>query len=317
LPPLRSSRRWPYATPSPLNLTYTVIYRIVRIECIHFIMRNAAGSGIQVLDRAVGLLLELARTPRPVPLAQLAAATGLSRSTTRRVLAALEAHELCERRAPGFYALGIRLLELGSLVGDRLDLRELARPELQRLADTTNLSVFLYVPKTTAAICIDRIDGRFAHTMAIAIGGRVPFHAGAGSKAMLASFEPDELARFLADVTELPRLTDRTITSPDALKDELHLVRKRGWAMSYEEMTEGVSAIGAAIIGHANAVVGAISVSGLTPHVFNDATEELAESVVSTAAVISRKFRPRSSVDASLSVEVSPRPNQNEAAISI
>src|SRR3546814_19268137 len=81
---------------------------------------------IQVLERAMRLLDVLAKRSEPVPLKDLAAATGLHTSTTHRILNDLVVGRYVERVDSGLYQLGMRLLELGSLVKGRLNVREVA-----------------------------------------------------------------------------------------------------------------------------------------------------------------------------------------------
>ena len=87
-----------------------------------------ASPAIQVLERAYALLDVLAAHPDPVPLKDLAAATGLHPSTAHRILNDLTIGRLVDRPEPGCYRLGMRLLELGNLVKARLDVRELLKP---------------------------------------------------------------------------------------------------------------------------------------------------------------------------------------------
>ena len=75
---------------------------------------------IQVIDRMMKLLDVLAQHPDPVTLKQLALETGLHPSTAHRILGAMTQSGFVDRTDAGIYRLGIRLLELGSLVKSRI-----------------------------------------------------------------------------------------------------------------------------------------------------------------------------------------------------
>lgn len=245
------------------------------------------GSPVQVIDRAVALLDELAADSRPQSLAALSATCGLSKSTTRRVLMALEQHGFCERAATGEYRLGLRLFELGTLVRERLDLRERGKPALEWLAETTHLTVFLCIREDDRAICIERIAGRFAHTLALRLGGTLPLHAGASPLVLLAYSPDDEVERYLARFGPLEGFTARTMTSPGAVRQAVRDCRTHGFVVSDQDVTDGVAAIGAPVFDHTGVVVAAVSLSGLTPHVLGESQARIVDAVCTAASRIS------------------------------
>lgn len=249
-----------------------------------------SGSLVQVIDRAAALLDELAADSRAKSLAALSVASGLSKTTARRVLASLEQHGFCERTATGEYRLGLRLFELGTLVRERLDLRERSRPALEWLAEMRHLTVYLCVREADRAVCIERIDGRFAHTLALRVGGTQPLHAGASPLVLLSYTSDENVERYLARAGGLEKLTARTMTSMVAVWRAVSACRARGFAVSREDVTDGVAAIGAPVFDHAGTVVAAVSLSGLTPHVLGANEQRLIEDVRAAAARISREL---------------------------
>ena len=95
---------------------------------------KAPGS-IQVIERMMSLLDALAASPDAASLKQLALATELHPSTAHRILAAMSAARFVERQDAGTYRLGIRLLELGSIVKSRISLREYVLRLCDNLSD--------------------------------------------------------------------------------------------------------------------------------------------------------------------------------------
>jgi DNA-binding IclR family transcriptional regulator len=93
------------------------------------------------------------------------------------------------------------------------------------------------------------------------VGKRVPLHAGAGSKCLLAHSTPQLIERFVQRASPLPRFTDRTITDPSLLMDELAQIRTQGYSVSDEDLDEGACSIAAPILNHKGEVVAAISIA--------------------------------------------------------
>lgn len=243
---------------------------------------------IQVIDRVVAILGTLAAGgAAPMQLADVARDTGLSRSTAHRLLSSLEQHGLCERFEGGRYQLGLRLFELGSIVLRRLDLRERGRPELDRLARETDLTAFLCLRDRDRAVCIERVDGRFAHSLALQLGGSLPLHLGAAPRVLLAFAPPAEIERYLKQAAAGAYGPD---ADPALIRAELEQVRARGWSLSDGDVNHGAAAIGAPIVDHRGELAAAVSISGLRPHVMGERMEELAATVVRVGVAISHRL---------------------------
>ena len=223
--------------------------------------QKGAKSSIQVIERMMSLLGALARHASPVNLKQLAGETRLHPSTAHRILSVMVDNRLVDRIEPGTYRLGIRLLELGSLVKSRISVRQEALPHMQHLnlelGETVNLSVrhddeVVYVERTSG-------DSSMMRVVQI-IGARAPLHITAVGKIFLAEDGPEKCADY-ARRTGLPRFTDNTLTDVDSLTRELDKVRRQGYAFDNEEAEKGVSCIGAGIYNDEGRLVAGLSVS--------------------------------------------------------
>ncbi|MHB1537680.1 MAG: IclR family transcriptional regulator [Solirubrobacteraceae bacterium] len=248
-------------------------------------------SQIQVIDRAVALLRALAAADEPVRLRDAASATGLTASTTRRILSSLCHHELCEQTPDGTYGLGLALFELGSRVEASLDIRTRSLPALKRLSESSHLTVFLCVHRDERAIAIERIDGRYAFSLALTLGGSLPLHVGACSRVLLAH-QPEEEALEMLRRNPPDRYTERTLTEPAEILADMRLTRERGYVISDEDVTPGVAALGTPVFGHlfSEHPVAAISVAGLVPQVLGEHLEPLLKQLRQTAEEISREL---------------------------
>ncbi|HSS42720.1 MAG TPA: IclR family transcriptional regulator [Solirubrobacterales bacterium] len=228
-------------------------------------------SPIQVIDRATWILRVLGAAKRPLGVRELARRVELSPSTTRRILVSLCDNGFCEQTGDGNYQLGLTLLELGSKVEAGLDLRTRALPALRRLAEVSDLTAFLAVRREDRAITIERVDGRYAFSLAVTVGSSLPLHAGGISRALLA-YLPEDEARGYIRQGPLRSFTDRTLVTESALIGDREEIRRVGYAISEEDVTPGVAALAMPIFDHRSAdePVGSISVAGLVPHVIDE-----------------------------------------------
>jgi DNA-binding IclR family transcriptional regulator len=253
----------------------------------HGRMASTNGSGsVAVLAKAMALVDHVAEEGEVTP-ARLAELTGEPRSSVYRLLASLQELELVEPgRRRGTYMLGLKLFRLGRTVVSRFDERQAALPVMQRIHDEVGETTFLCVRRGYDAVCIERIDGTRVNLLALSLGGSLPLHAGAASRALLA-FEPPEFwDEYLEHVTP-EALTDKTPAARAALLDELRATRERGYAVSDEDVTPGIAAVGAPIYDHTGGVRAALSFGGLRDHLFAD-IERAIELACDGAAEISR-----------------------------
>ena len=143
-------------------------------------------SSIQVIERMMKLLDVLAEHADPVTLKQLAIETGLHPSTAHRILGAMTHSGFVERSDTGSYRLGIRLLELGSLVKSRISLRETAMPFMLKLHAATGESINLGVRAGDEIVYVERTSsGRASVRVVHIVGARAPLHTTATGKLFL------------------------------------------------------------------------------------------------------------------------------------
>lgn len=172
----------------------------------------------------------------------IARRTKINASTVSRLLATLVDSALVEHvQASGRYRLGLRLVQLGNAVVERLDLRDLARRELEALVAATGETATLSAPGEGVAITIDFVPGPSSVQGVAQIGRSSVAHATATGKVMLA------FGANGATPAPLTAYTARTITDAAALDGELQRVRDRGWAESLEERENDLNAIAAPI----------------------------------------------------------------------
>jgi DNA-binding IclR family transcriptional regulator len=220
-----------------------------------------AKSSIQVIERMMRLLAALGHHPSPVNLKQLATETRLHPSTAHRILSVMVEHRLVDRIEPGTYRLGIRLLELGSLVRSRISVRQEALHHMQTLHEELGETVNLSVRHDDEVVYIERAsDNNSMMRVVQIIGARAPLHITAVGKLFLAEEGPEGSADY-ARRTGLPKFTDNTLTDSESLVRELEKIRRLGYAFDNEEAEKGVSCIGAGIYNDEGKLVAGLSVS--------------------------------------------------------
>jgi DNA-binding IclR family transcriptional regulator len=193
-------------------------------------------KGIRVLD---------AVEPGPASLADLVAATGLSRATAHRLAVALEAHGLLRRTADGRFALGLRLVGLGRAAADALPLADAAGPALAELRAATEESVQLYVAEGDQRVCVASLESPHGLRTIVPMGAALPLDRGSAGRALRA-------------------------TGP-------------GWVASVEERERGVASVSAPVRDADGHAIAAVSVSGPVERTTRRPGERYGEAVEAAA----------------------------------
>jgi DNA-binding IclR family transcriptional regulator len=201
------------------------------------------------------------RIDKPLRLDEVAARTGLPRSSAHRILNQLHSAGLLQHSTQG-YRLAASALP-AARGGDHADLRSAASPVLERLCADTTLVVHLGVLVGSDVVYLDKVSGNCAAAVPTRVAGRTPAHASALGKAMLAQLPAEDVDRTLEDV--LPKRTPSTIADRTTLHQELAKIRSRhGLAYDDQELAVGLSSI-AAPIAMTGATVAGLSLTGAVP----------------------------------------------------
>lgn len=222
---------------------------------------DPARGTVRSVSRAVAVLRAFRQDQPSLGLAEIAASAQLDRATTRRMLLTLMGEGLVRQDAVSQrYALTLRVLELAAAVSTG-SLREEARPAMLRLARETGATVFLSVADTPGALCLERIDGHDpVQVKWWAVGSHMPWNCGAGPRLLLAHMPAAEA---LAALRHAVTLTAHSETDFQALLSHLAEVRRRGFEVTVDDVTVGLSAV-AVPVGTPTDPVAALSIGGLT-----------------------------------------------------
>ncbi len=249
--------------------------------------------GTQSVLRAVSLLKAFDDEHPEWRLSQLARKVDLNKTTTFRLLSALESEGLIARSEAGeSYVLGPELVVLGGHVLRANNLRAISRAELEKLAAMTGETASLEILTDNEMLIIDEVVGDHLVSGVRSIGTRWPIHGASTGLALLAIWPKDERNAFLQN--PLTSITAKTITDPVDLQRLLVQATSQGYAVADEMLEMGLIAIGAPLVNYNNCAVGAISIYGPKSRIAQERVVEIGELVRETADRISARlgYRP-------------------------
>ncbi|WP_067461689.1 IclR family transcriptional regulator [Actinomadura macra] len=205
----------------------------------------------RVVEQALQVL-EVIGERGPMSPSEISRVTGQNRTVVHRMLATLHARGFL-RQAGGTYHLGALFLKFAETIEPAL--RAAVREVIEGLARDTEETVVLSVPDDTDSVAIEQVIGR-AHPIRVEyeLGSRRPLASGASGRAILA-FAPDDVLARVLDAAD----------HPGPLRRQLDEVRQLGYAISHDELKQGVHGIAAPVLGDDGHAGAAVSV--LTPSV--------------------------------------------------
>jgi DNA-binding IclR family transcriptional regulator len=207
----------------------------------------------------------------------------IGRSTAYQYLSTLHAEGYVNKQDKKYH-IGVKYLDHGMYARNRHPIIELARPSLDSLVEETGEIGWLTCEDNGKLVTLDIVVGKrdINNKFRGRIGNREFLHAHAGGKAILATYSDDEVSSVI-DAHGLPEYTDRTITDPEALFEELADIRDSGIAVNDEEAITGYRAVGAAVT-QDDETVGSITIGGpknrLTGEYFHDTLPEQLRGVI-------------------------------------
>lgn len=242
--------------------------------------------GTQAVLRAIALLKVFTDARPQWGLSDLAQAVGLNKTTTYRLLTALESEELLERHAEtDTYRLGLGMISLGGYALRANDLRALCQQELRSLAALAKETAALELLTGAEVLILDEVTGDRVMSGGQAIGTRWPVYATSTGKAMLAVMPTAEVTAVLPP--HWPPLTPHTLPDHAALFADFAQTRARGFALADEELEIGLVAVGAPLLDFDGRVVAAISLAGPKTRLGNGRIAEIGPLVAAAARRVS------------------------------
>jgi DNA-binding IclR family transcriptional regulator len=239
----------------------------------------SARTGTQSIDRAAALLVHVVESGEPTSVSRLAETTGLPKSTTSRLVGALERQGLLQRDRATVRPGPVLLRFAGR--DDYAGIVAASSGALDRLAAASGETVNVGVSTPNGIEQLDQRDSRHFIGSTNWVGRCVPHHCTALGKVFLA-----------AGTSKLPgapleQLAPRTIVEPDLLKIDLDQVRADGYATTVDELEPGLWAVAAPIHGAGGGVVAALSISGPSTRLRTGLLPELGRLLIREADTVS------------------------------
>lgn len=263
--------------------------------------------GTQALRKGLDVLNIIANANKPLRFKDLLELSRLPNPTLSRLLQTLVEYRLVHfEDISQTYRLGARSFEMAHRVWEDFDLKQGASPELDRLFELLKESVRLGVLENDQVLVVDSREAAQALRVSVGMGLRLPPHASALGKAMLAYLNADNLDRALNEMN-YEQFTESTIVDPAVLKNELSLAKARGYAISVEEKTLGVNSIATAILNHKLEPIGAIGVSAPSCRLPEEKLHFIAGDIMKAARRVSGNIG-----EVAMSILSDPRPRRKK-----
>jgi IclR family KDG regulon transcriptional repressor len=224
-------------------------------------MISKASAKLETVDRIL-VLLECFTDEKPEwGVTELSEEMGLYKSVVHRMLTTLGRRGyVIQNPQTKRYALGIKLFELGMLVGRQMNLISIARPVMKKLGERTNETVLLSIVDSLSGVCIEKIESTQSIKSTSQLGKRVPLYAGAPTKLLLAYLSSEAIESVIA--SSLVAYTEQTIVDPERLKNELDEIRRQGYCVTYGELDLGSAGVSFPIRNYEGKIIASLSVVG-------------------------------------------------------
>ena len=211
------------------------------------------------LDRGLRLIEAFDEThPRLSP-STAARRTGMTRAAARRYLLTLRHLGYLEGDGKLFW-LTPRVLRLGWSYVDSARVARIAQPFLQRLTAVLGGAAYFAVRDGDDVVFVALSGTRQVQNVGFMLGARVQANIAVAGIAMLSCRPQEEVERWLSGRVFVP-FTPYTVTTVDGVRELIATARRRGYALTEQQLDPGMRGIAVPIRSRTSDVVGAISVS--------------------------------------------------------
>jgi IclR family transcriptional regulator, pca regulon regulatory protein len=246
---------------------------------------------VQSLERGLAVIRSFDSEHPDLTLSEVAARTGLTRATARRLLLTLGDLGYVSTNGRRF-SLTPRVLDIGYAYLSSLNVQQIAQPYLEALSERVHESVSVTVLDGADIVYVARVPTKRIMTISLGLGSRLPAYCTSMGRVLLAELAPEDLAGTLPEPLE--RHTEHTVTSAADLAVVLKQVRAQGWALVDQELEMGLRSVAAPLRDSSGRAVAAMNVStqvARTP--MEELHERFVPELVTTAGQISEALAKR------------------------
>jgi IclR family pca regulon transcriptional regulator len=246
---------------------------------------------VQSLERGLAVIRSFDAEHPDLTLSEVAARTGLTRATARRLLLTLGELGYASTNGRRF-SLTPRVLDLGYAYLSSFNVQQIAQPYLEALSERVHESVSVTVLDGVDIVYVARVPTKRIMTISLGLGSRLPAYCTSMGRVLLAELAPEDLTGALPERRE--RHTEHTVTSAADLAVVLERVRAQGWALVDQELEMGLRSVAAPLRDSSGRAVAAMNVStqvARTP--MEELHERFVPELVITAGQISEALAKR------------------------
>ena len=243
---------------------------------------------VNAIDKALFILACFLPYNKEMGTVEISQRLGLHKATASRILQTLARHGfLSQNKETKKFMLGYTVVQLARAVNQsfKADLIPIAKPFVDSLREELEETITLEVRSGKSIFMGYIARGPQLLALAGSVGGRVPAHAAAGAKAIVAFSSPEMRRELLGE--QLKRFTKNTLTDHDAFAREVEKIRKEGLAFDREEVVEGTYAIGAPVFNHEAEPVAAVIVAAPRQRIAMRGNSKVVKALKETAKKIS------------------------------
>jgi IclR family KDG regulon transcriptional repressor len=251
--------------------------------------RFVLSQSVRAVERALDILLCFNREEPTRSLTQVAESVHMSKTTVHRLLTTLENKRFINRdKATGLYRLGLRFIEMASLVMRDVNLHRWAHPYLQQLSAEYGETVDLSILEGSCVMYLEVIESPQRVKLAAAVGQRLPAFFTASGKALLA-FLPEEQTRKILSENLLEHNAQSRLSLTEMIAD-LKKTADRGYAISEQEYEQDINAVAAPLFDADHNPIASIAIVGPSFRLSKDRLPELGESIKKMNHTISQEI---------------------------
>lgn len=247
-------------------------------------------SRVPALNRCLKLI-ELISGADNLTVNELSALSKIPKSSVYVLLDEMEKQRLVRHKSDGTYQLWVRIIELGQLASAKLDLREIVTEALRPLMDEIDCLAlnFGIMDGDEGYYLIKMSNPRCSVSVRSKAGGKLSLVRDGLGKCLLA-FQPMHVRMRLLPLLDYVRVTQTSITTPTALRQELSKIRKQGWSLGNGENEFGGRSVSAPVFGTGKILIGAVSVQGLANQLSDEVIPKYVETITRCAHSLSTKL---------------------------
>jgi DNA-binding IclR family transcriptional regulator len=239
-----------------------------------------------MLHKAMEVLSLFSPSRRDLGVVEAAELLKRPKSTVSRWLSAMEDAGFLHRDDDtGRYRVSMLLAALGEHARQATSIQRMARPALQRLTAATGETSDLVVLIGSDAVNVEVVESPRPIMHVGWVGRRLPLHASAAGKSLLAWRSEDDIRALLQ--LPLTRFTAATVTDLDTLLKELARVRDDGYSVAWAELEDDMVGVASPVRDHRGQVAGALAIGAPISRVPKDALPTVAAHVMEAAQMLS------------------------------